>query len=57
MTRMIYGIQGMVVERFRSSLAHIKQKVEIKSPKNTEIFSPNWGTINTGVPLELLLWP
>jgi hypothetical protein len=47
----LYGIQGIAAEWFRSYLADIKQKVEIKSSSsNTKNLFPNWGTIKHGVP-------
>jgi hypothetical protein len=40
-----YGIQGIAAEWFRSYLADRKQKVEIRSSRNTQNFFSNWGRI------------
>jgi hypothetical protein len=52
-----YGIQGIAAQWFRSYLTDRKQKVEVKSPKNNQNFSSNWGTIKHGVPQGSILGP
>jgi hypothetical protein len=44
-----YGIRGTILKWLRSCLTDRKQKVEIKSPKYTQNFYSNWGTIKHGV--------
>jgi hypothetical protein len=50
-----YGIQGTMVDWFRSYLTDRKQKIEIKSSNATQSTYSNWGTIEHGVPQGSIL--
>jgi hypothetical protein len=44
-----YGVRGKMLKWFKSYLTNRKQKVEIKSLRNTKNFFSNWGMIKHGV--------
>jgi hypothetical protein len=52
-----YGIQGIIINWFRSYLANRKQKVEIKLLNLTQSLVSDWGILKHGVPQGSILGP
>jgi hypothetical protein len=52
-----YSIQGIMADWFRSYLTNRRQKVEIRSPRSTQNFFSDCGTLKHGVPQRSILGP